>query len=180
MLNLHIWTTNNKLYKRRSLDILQEEIKKEALYRNKKYKDWWKKKCFNHDPNYFRTIENCINFEDEIKRNNRELKQGLESLSLSLSLSTVPRLSFSYPEEIIKHPKDVLSFIKKSITKKKVTDNILTFDPIIFTLIEAKYINDKRVCVFINGIKKDSSIITVNKALEACVKPFYQLNVNII
>ena len=178
MLNLHIWTTNNKLYKRTSLDILQEEIKKEALYRNKKYKDWWEKKCFNQDPNYFRTIKNCINFEDEIKRNNRELKQGLESLSLSLS--TVPRLSFSYPEEIIKHPKDVLSFIKKSITKKNVTDNILTFDPIIFTLIEAKYINDKRVCIFINGIKKDSSLITVNKALEACVKPFYQLNVNII
>ena len=174
MLNLHIWTTNNKLFKKRSLDILQDEIKKEVLFRNKKYKDWWKEKCFKQDPDYFRTIRNCIKFEEEIKRNNRELRQGLESLSLSLS--TVPRLSFSYPEEIIKHPKEVLSFIKKSITRKKVTDNILTFDPIIYMLIEAKYVNDKRVCIFINGVKKDSSLITINRALDACVKPFCQLN----
>ena len=167
MLNLHIWTTNNKLYKKRSLDILQEEIKKEVLFRNKKYKSWRKEKCLKQDPDYFRTVGNCINFEDEIRRNHRELKLGLEPL---------PHLSFSYPEEIIKHPKEVLSFIKKSITKKKVTDNILTFDPIIYMLIEAKYINDKRVCIFINGIKKDSSLITINRALETCVKPFYQLN----
>ena len=166
MLNLHIWTTNNKMFKKRSLDILQEEIKKEVLFRNVKYRAWWKEKCLKQDPDYFRT--------DRIRRNHRELKLGLESLSLSLS--TVPLLSFSYPEETVKHPKEVLSFIKKSITKKKVTDNILTFDPIIFTLIEAKYINDKRVCIFINGIKKDSSLITINRALEACVKPFYQLN----
>lgn len=174
MLNLHIWTTNNKLFKKRSLDILQEEIKKEVFFRNKKYTSWRKEKCLKQDPDYFRTVRNCISFEDEIRRNHRELKLGLESLSLSLS--TVPRLSFSYPEEIIKHPKEVLSFIKKSITKKIVTDNILTFDPIIYMFIEAKYINDKRVCIFINGIKKDSSLITVNRALEACVKPISQLN----
>ncbi len=178
MLNLHIWTTDNKLFKKRSLDILQEEIKKEVLFRNEKYKAWWKEKCLKQDPDYFRTIRNCIKFEDEIRRNHRELKLGLESLSLSLS--TVPRLSFSYPEEIIKHPKEVLSFIKKSITKKKVTDNILTFDPIIYMLIEAKYVNDKRVCIFINGIKKDSSLITINKTIEACVKPFHQLNAKFI
>ena len=166
MLNLHIWTTNNKMFKKRSLDILQEEIKKEVLFRNVKYRAWWKEKCLKQDPDYFRT--------DRIRRNHRELKLGLESLSLSLS--TVPLLSFSYPEETVKHPKEVLSFIKKSITKKKVTDNILTFDPIIYMLIEAKYVNDKRVCIFINGIKKDSSLITINRALEACVKPFYQLN----
>ena len=178
MLNLHIWTTNNKLFKKRSLDILQEEIKKEVLFRNEKYKAWRKEKCLKQDPDYFRTIRNCIKFEDEIRRNHRELKLGLESLSLSLS--TVPRLSFSYPEEIIKHPKEVLSFIKKSITKKKVTDNILTFDPIIYMLIEAKYVNDKRVCIFINGIKKDSSLITINKTIEDCVKPFHQLNAKFI
>lgn len=176
MLNLHMWTTNNKLFKQRSLDKLEEEIKKEVLFRNERYKAWLKEKYFEKDPDYFRSYANCVKFEEEIRRNLRELRQGLEFLSVTLS--SAPISLASYPEETIKHPKDVLNFIKKSIAKKEVTDNILTFDPTVYKLIEARYIDDKRVCVYINGIKRDSSLKTINKALEVCTKPFYQLYMN--
>ena len=95
-----------------------------------------------------------------------------------MTLSNMPLSVSSHPEESIKHPKDVLKFIRKSIVEKEVTNNILTFDPTVYKLIEAKYIDDKRVCVFINGIRRDSSLKTINKALETCTKPFYQLYMN--
>lgn len=135
-----------------------------------------KQRCFRLDPHYFESYANCIKFEEEIRRNLRELRQGLEFLSVTLS--SAPISLASYPEETIKHPKDVLNFIKKSIVKKEVTDNILTFDPTVYKLVEARYIDDKRVCLYINGIRRDSSLKTINKALETCTKPFYQLCMN--
>ena len=129
-------------------------------------------------------LEHQIQTSDEKKDNNsikmsnnsKEIVKSKKKKECLLWNDSYTIKNISYPEEIIKHPKEVLSFIKKSITKKKVTDNILTFDPIIYMLLEAKYINDKRVCIFINGVKKDSSLITINRALDACVKPLCQLN----
>lgn len=154
MLNLHICTSNTTKVKNKTIGTLERLIEKEVRYRSEKY-----------------ILENDSSLEpDLISKNIKDIRKGLNSLSMSLS-----EYPLAYPSQVIKHPKDVLTFIKRSIEKKETTDNVLTFDPTIYKLIEVNYVNDSRVTIYINGVYGGCSLETIEKALNICSKEFYNL-----
>ena len=156
MLCLHIYTNTGKA-KEKTLAVLDAKIKEEVQYRHAEYK---KEKCRKRDG------ENFYSLQEDFKRNLNDLSIGLKLLSTSLS---------SYQDETIKHPKEVINKIKHSIKQKLTTDHILTFDPTIYKLIEMCYIDDKRVSTYINGVNHNSSLRTIEKALNICTREFYNL-----
>ena len=170
MLNLHICTSNTAKVKEKTIATLERNIEKEVVYRSERHKKHMIESNLSLDPDFFKCdLRNKI-FEEEVRKHTKDIRKGLNSLAMSLS-----EYPLAYPSQVIKHPKDVISFIKSSIAKKEVTDNILTFDPIIYKLIEANYVNDSRVIIYINGVYKGSSLEVVEKALNIYTKEFYNL-----
>ncbi len=170
MLNLHICTSNTTKIKEKTIATLERVIEKEVIHRSERHKKHMIESNLSLDPDFFKCGLKSKIFEEEIRNHTKDLRKGLNSLAISLS-----EYPLAYPSQVIKHPKDVISFIKSSIAKKEVTDNILTFDPIIYKLIEANYVNDSRVIIYINGVYKGSSLEVVEKALNICTKEFYNL-----
>lgn len=170
MLNLHICTSNTTKVKNKTIATLERVIEKEVVYRSERHKKHMIENNLSLDPDFFKCdLRNKI-FEEEVRKHTKDIRKGLNSLAMSLS-----EYPLAYPSQVIKHPKDVISFIKSSIAKKELTDNILTFDPTIYKLIEANYIDDSRVTIYINGVYKKCSLEVVNKALSICAKEFYNL-----
>ena len=164
MLCLHIYTNAGKA-KEKTLAVLDAKIKEEVQYRNTEYK---KEQCEKRDAEKLlnNDLRSFYKLQEDFNRNLRDLSSGLKLLSTSLS---------PYQDETIKHPKEVIKKIKHSIKQKLTTDHILTFDPIIYKLIETYHIDDKRVSIYINGVNHNSSSHTIGKALNICTREFYNL-----
>lgn len=156
MLCLHIYTNAGKA-KEKTLTVLYAKIKEEVQYRHLEYK---KEQCKKRDD------ENLYSLQEDFKRNLNDLSIGLKLLSTSLS---------PYQDVTIMHPKEVIKKIRYSIKQKFTTDHILTFDPTIYKLIEMCYIDDNRVSIYINGVRHNSSLHGVKKALDICTREFYKL-----
>ena len=164
MLCLHIYTNAGKA-KEKTLAVLNAKIREETQYRHTEYK---KEQCKKRDAEKLLNsdVKSFHKLQEDFNRNLNDLSTGLKLLSTSLS---------PYRNETIKHPKEVIKKIKYSIKQKLTTDHILTFDPIIYKLIETYYIDDKRVSIYINGVNYNSSLHTIEKALNICTREFYNL-----
>ena len=171
MLCLHIYTNTGKA-KEKTLAVLNAKIREEVQYRHTEYK---KEQCEKRDiekllnndtKSFYHLQEDFYHLQEDFKRNLKDLSVGLKLLSTSLS---------PYQDETIKHPKEVIKKIKHSIKQKLTTDHILTFDPTIYKFIEMCYIDDKRVSIYINGVNYNSSLHTIEKALNICTREFYNL-----
>lgn len=170
MLNLHICTSNTAKIKEKTIATLERSIEEEIVNRSEIHKKHMIESRLSLDPDFFKCDLGNKIFEEEIRKHTKDLRKGLNSLAMSLS-----EYPLAYPSQVIKHPKDVISFIKSSIAKKEVTDNILTFDPTIYKLIESNYINDSRVTIYINGVYNRCSLEVVQKAVNICAKEFCNL-----